>query len=365
MNNNTYLKINLKNLVANFLFLKSKISDTTKFLGVVKAFGYGSDSIQIAKCLEKHSIDYLAVAYTSEAIQLRENGIKIPILVLHPQIGDFKSIFQYDLEPNIYSFKILNEFINYKSINPNQAIHLKFNTGLNRLGFKYSDINTLCAIITSNNINIKYIFSHLGASEDLSEIQFTESQIKLFEKISEDMEKKLNRRIDKHLLNTSGILNFSDYQYNMVRSGIGLYGFGNDYNYKSNLKPVVSLISTISQIHEIKKGESVGYNRGFIADKNTKVGIVPIGHADGISRALGNRKGKLVVNDIRCDIIGNVCMDMLMIDISIADCNEGDEVIIFDEEKQTAEDFSKYSDTISYEILTSISQRIRRTYLSD
>jgi alanine racemase len=151
----------------------------------------------------------------------------------------------------------------------------------------------------------------------------------------------------------------------MVRSGIGLYGFGNDYNYRSDLRPVVSLISTISQIHEVKKGESVGYNRGFLAEKNTKVGIIPIGHADGISRALGNRKGKLIVNNIPCDIIGNVCMDMLMIDINSVDCNEGDEVIIFDEEKQTAEDFSKYSDTISYEILTSISQRIRRTYLSD
>lgn len=365
MNNNTYLKLNLNNLVNNFLFLKSKISNTTKFLGVVKAFGYGSDSIEIARCLEKCKIDYLAVAYTSEAIQLRENEIKIPILVLHPQIGDFKDIFKYDLEPNIYSFKILNEFINYISINNNQPIHLKFNTGLNRLGFKYSDINNLCDIIISKNLNIKYIFSHLGASEDLFDIKFTESQIKLFEKISEEIEKKLNRGIDKHLLNTSGILNFSDYQFNMVRSGIGLYGFGNDYNYKSCLKPVVSLISTISQIHEIKKGESVGYNRGFIADKNTKVGIVPIGHADGISRKLGNRKGKLVVNDVHCDIIGNVCMDMLMIDISSVDCNEGDKVIVFDEEKQTAEDFSKYSDTISYEILTSISHRIRRTYWSD
>lgn len=146
--------------------------------------------------------------------------------------------------------------------------------------------------------------------------------------------KKLNRRIDKHLLNTSGILNFSDYQYNMVRSGIGLYGFGNDYNYRKYLKPVVSLISTISQIHEIKKGESVGYNRGFIADKKTKIGIVPIGHADGISRTLGDRKGKLVVNDILCDIIGNVCMDMLMIDISSVDCKEGDEVIVFDEKSK-------------------------------
>ena len=150
------------------------------------------------------------MAYTSEAIQLRENAIKIPILVLHPQIGDFNDIFQYDLEPNIYSFKILNEFINYKSMNQNQPIHLKFNTGLNRIGFKYSDINILCDIIKSNNINVKYIFSHLGASEDLSEIQFTESQIKLFEKISKNMEKKLNRRVDKHLLNTSGILNFSE-----------------------------------------------------------------------------------------------------------------------------------------------------------
>ncbi len=363
--NNTYIKINLKNLIQNFNFLKSKISKKTKFMAIVKASGYGSDAIEIAKCLEKNKVDYLSVAYLSEAIQLRKNGINNPILVLHPQLDDFNEIIEYNLEPNIYSFKVLNKFLNCRGQNFNYPIHVKFNTGLNRLGFLYSDINDLTKIIISKKINVKYIFSHLAASEDKSETEFTNNQIKLFEKINEKIEENLNRKIDKHLLNTSGILNFPEQEYNMVRSGIGIYGYGNDLVFQKHLLPVISLISTISQIHKIKKGESVGYNRGFIASDDTRIGIVPIGHADGISRILGNRKGKLLVNNIKCDIIGNVCMDMLMIDISNLDCNEGDEVIIFDENNQTAEDFSKYSNTISYEILTSVSSRIKRVYIHD
>jgi alanine racemase len=334
-------------------------------MAIVKASGYGSDAVKIAKCLEKNNVDYLAVAYLFEAIQLRDNGVLSPILVLHPQIGDFNKMIEYNLEPNIYSFKILDEFLKYRVQNLNHPIHIKFNTGLNRLGFLLSDIDNLTEIIISKKINVKYIFSHLGASEDLSELDFTKRQIKSFEKINNKIEKNLSRKIDKHLLNTSGILNFPKQEYNMVRSGIGLYGYGNNLMFRKYLLPIVSLISSISQIHYIEKNQSVGYNRGFVATKKTKIGIVPIGHADGIPRSLGNRKGKLLVNNIKCDIIGNVCMDMLMIDITGMDCNEGDQVVIFDEKNQTAEDFSKYSNTISYEILTSASSRIKRVYNTD
>ena len=356
----TCIEINLNNLKNNLNYIRDKVNDQTKILCVVKANGYGSDSIEIGKCLEKNGVDYLAVAYTNEGVKLRKSGIKTPILVLHPQFDDFNEIIENDLEPNIYSFRILKAFLSKSQKHP---FHIKFNTGLNRLGFSINDIDRLHNVLGSNS-HIKYIFSHLGASEDLDEKKFTLDQINLFEKIIEKIENKFCKKFNKHLLNSSGILNYPKYQYDMVRSGIALYGYGNNKIYKGELKPVLFLKSVISQIHEIKKGESVGYNRGFIANNDIKIAIIPIGHADGINRSLGNGKVGFIINNKVAKTVGNICMDMLMLDISQINCNEGDLVSIIDDQIQTAEDFGSSANTISYEILTALSSRIKRIVIS-
>ena len=355
--NNTYLEINLKNLASNLNFLRSKIKSTTKLLAVTKANGYGSDSIEVSKFLE-NKVDYFAVAYTSEGVELRKNKIKSPILILHPQIGDFDTIQQYNLEPSIYSFMILNEYIDKQCSIP---VHIKFNTGLNRLGFSKKNLSKLCRILLDEKIPVNYILSNLAASEDIKEKSFTKKQIEKFLSISVEFENLTNKSVKKHLLNTSGILNYSDYQFDMVRSGIGLYGYGNDKKYESKLKPVHSLFSSISQIHEVKKGESVGYNRAFIANENCRIGIVPIGHADGISR-LFSKNAHVFISGKKAEVLGNICMDVLMINLNGINCDEGDEVVVFDS-KNNAEDFSKSVGTISYEILTNFSRRIERKIL--
>ena len=352
----TYIEINLKNLKSNIDFLKKHLNPNTKIMCVVKAFAYGADPITISNFFQKSNIDYLAVAYTSEGVELRSSGIELPILVLHPQFDDFDLIDKYNLEPNIYSFRILKKFLSKSYKVP---FHLKFNTGLNRLGFKIDDVEKLYQFLGENS-NIKYLFSHLGASDDLNEKSHTIDQIELFELISKKMNAMFGKVFKKHLLNTSGILNYSDYQYDMVRTGIGIYGYGNDPVYKDKFKPVLSLKSVISQIHEVKKGDSVGYNRGFIAEKKHKIAIIPIGHADGISRNLGHGKISFYINNQKAKTIGNICMDMLMVDVSGIKCEEGDVVIIMDEYNQTAEDIGDVAGTISYEILTALSSRIKR-----
>ena len=247
----TTLEIKLKNLKENFKFLKSRVSSSTKFMAVVKAFSYGSDSVIISKELEKIGADYLAVAYTNEGIELRENGIRLPILVLHPQEDDFENIINYSLEPSIYSFRIFTFFLktlDYNNIKK-YPYQIKFNTGLNRLGFLKEDIDKLSPLIKNNPP--KYLFSHLGASEDPKEAEYSKNQIIQFQSISNSLETQLNVKLKKHLLNTSGILNYSDYQFDMVRSGIGLYGFGNDIKFKNDLKPILVLKTIISQIHHL------------------------------------------------------------------------------------------------------------------
>lgn len=358
----TVLEIDLNALKHNFKYLKSKINSTTKFLAVVKAFGYGTDACIIANYLEKLKVDYFAVAYTKEGVALRNAGIKKPILVLHPQIIDFKIIIEHCLEPNLYSKRIFNAFINIaeKEQQKNYPIHIKFNTGLNRLGFNFSDIGFITLKVNNSPwVKVSSVFSHLVASEDLNERNFSLKQIALFKKISNLFSSKIGYTPILHMLNTSGILNYPEAQFDMVRSGIGLYGFANNDIETKKLQNVASLKSIISQIHHIKKGESVGYNKAFIAENNIKTATLPIGHADGIHRAFGNGNGFVTIKGKKALIIGNVCMDMLMVNITGIDCHEGDEVIVFDNQK-TVNQLASNIHSISYEILTSISQRIRR-----
>lgn len=361
----TVLEINLNHLAHNYHYLKKRLKPETKFLAVVKAFGYGSDSIRIAKKLETLGVDFFAVAYTIEGIQLRDAGITTPILVLHPQATNFQELIERCLEPSLYSLKILNEFLDVakKCKQKEYPVHIKFNTGLNRLGFSINDINTICKKIAGKSeLKITSIFSHLAASEDLNEIMFSQNQISTFNKIALEFNKKSDLKPFKHLLNTSGIINYPEAQFDMVRSGIGLYGFGNEAKIDSELKPVATLKTIISQINQIEPGESVGYNRAFASNKKMVTATLPLGHADGIGRQYGEGNTFVTVNGIKARIVGNVCMDMIMIDVTNIDCEEGDEVVVFGN-NPTAEEFAATANTISYELLTGISQRVRRIFL--
>ncbi|WP_298492843.1 alanine racemase [uncultured Algibacter sp.] len=362
----TVLEINLKALKHNFEHLKSKLKPDTKFLAVVKAFAYGSDASKIAIYLQNLNVNYFAVAYINEGIALREAGITQPILVLHPQTVNFKLLIEHCLEPSIYNIKILNEFINIASAQnqSNYPIHIKFNTGLNRLGFSEKDVsNVVSKLKSTKTVKVKSIFSHLAASEDLNEKEFTLYQIDTFKHIAKKFIDLIGYKPIMHMCNTSGILNYPEAHFDMVRSGIGLYGFGNSKKENQNLKPIGTLKTVISQIHTITKGDSVGYNRSFKSNGLLKTATLPIGHADGIGRQYGNGKGFVTINGQKAPIIGNVCMDMIMVNITNIDCKEGDEVIIFGE-NPTAENLASQVHTISYELITSISQRVKRIFVS-
>lgn len=361
----TVLEINLKALTHNFQYLKSKLIGNQKFLAVVKAFAYGSDAEIIAKHLEDIGVDYFAVAYTHEGVALRDIGITKPILVLHPQPVNFEIIIDRCLEPNLYSFRTLKHFIKIAHSKKQESypIHIKFNTGLNRLGFNYNQISAIGDELgLTKTVKVKSIFSHLAASEDLNERDFSQVQINKFIRISNSFEKILRYRPTLHMCNTSGILNYPEAHFDMVRSGIGLYGFGNSKEENNNLEPIASLKSVISQIHTIDAGETVGYNRAFLSDSQIKIATIPIGHADGLGRHYGNRNGFVFINSQKAFIIGNVCMDMIMVDVTNINCVEGDEVIIFNS-KHSANDLVASVNTISYELITAISQRIKRTVI--
>ena len=361
----TVLEIDLNALRHNFDYLKSKLKPQTKVLAVVKAYAYGSDPVAVALELEAKHVDYFAVAYTSEGIALREGGIKTPILVLHPQPDTFEDIIEHCLEPNLYSYRVLNAFIALaeKQNLKQYPVHIKFNTGLNRLGFKSGNEEELLSIFKSTNaIYVKSLFSHLVASEDFSEKDFTLNQISTFSNIADKMVTGLGYRPILHQSNTSAIINYPEAQFDMVRTGIGLYGYGNSAEEDAILVPVATLKSVISQIHTILPGESVGYNRGHKSSTPERSATISIGHADGISRAFGKGKGFVIINGKKAAILGNVCMDMLMVNVTNIACEEGDEVIVFGKGASAVE-LSKAINSIPYELLTCVSQRIKRVIL--
>lgn len=358
----TVLEIDLNALEHNLGYFKSKLLPETKVLAVVKAFGYGSSSVEIAKFLEP-KVAYFAVAYLDEGIALREAGVKTPILVLHPQKINLKEIINCCLEPNIYSFSLLKAIIETaKNLKiQNYPIHIKFNTGLNRLGFTKKDIPEILALVKNQQeIRVASVFSHIAASEDLSEREFTLQQISTFKEVSTQLIDQLPLKPFRHMLNTSGIINYTEEaQFELVRLGIGLYGFANDDAETAKLKNVITLKSVISQIQTVEKGETVGYNRAFKATETVKTATIPIGHADGISRQFGNDVGYVYINNNKAPIVGNVCMDMIMVNVTNINCQEGDEALIYKDQTHI-EDLAKKTNTIPYELLTSISQRVKR-----
>jgi alanine racemase len=361
----TILEIDLSALENNYRYLRSQIQPETKFMAVVKAYAYGSDAQAIALRLQELGADYFAVAYVNEGIFLRKAGITQPILVLHPQQVSFDIMIDHCLEPSIYSKKILSGFIStaQEMKVENYPVHLKFNTGLNRLGFSLEDIPEISNTFKHQTaIKAIAVLSHLAASEDLNEAEFTKSQLSLFKKICDETDVAFPEKPLKHVLNTSGIINYPEAQYDMVRSGIGLYGYGNHLDVDEQLKPVGTLKTIIAQLHTIPAGETVGYNRKYRSNSPTTTATLPLGHADGIGREYGHGKTYVSVHGKKAPIIGNVCMDMIMVDVTGIDCSEGDEVIVFGKGLPATE-FSETANTISYELLTGLSQRINRVII--
>ncbi|MEO8532893.1 MAG: bifunctional UDP-N-acetylmuramoyl-tripeptide:D-alanyl-D-alanine ligase/alanine racemase [Flavobacterium sp.] len=360
----TILEINLNSISHNLNFFKAKLASNVKMMVMVKAFGYGNGGLEIAKLLEHHKVDYLGVAFADEGISLKNGGIKLPIMVLNPESTSFPSIIQYQLEPEIYSIKGLNAFLKIareKNLK-NFPIHIKLDTGMHRLGFEENTIEELIATLKGNStVRIQSILSHLATSDDMNHYEFVLSQIHLFEKLSSKLMTKLDVNPIRHILNTSGISNFSNAQYNMVRLGIGLYGVSNDPSEQKYLENVGTLKSIISQVRTIPAGDSVGYGRRFMATKETRIATIPIGYADGISRLWGNEVGYVIIKNQKASIVGSICMDMLMVDVGEISCKEGDSVVIFGE-NPTVTEIAKALKTIPYEILTSISQRVKRVF---
>lgn len=360
----TILEINLDSISHNLNFFKSKLKPETKIMVMVKAFSYGNGGLEIAKLLEHHNVDYLGVAFADEGISLKNGGIKLPIMVLNPESTSFPSIIQYQLEPEIYSIKGLNAFLkiarekNLKDF----PVHIKLDTGMHRLGFEENTIDELIAALKGNTtVRIQSVLSHLATSDDMNHYEFVLSQIRLFEKLSSKLITELEINPIRHILNTSGISNFPDAQYNMVRLGIGLYGVSNDPAEQKYLENVGTLKSVISQIRTIPAGDSVGYGRRFMAGQQTKIATIPIGYADGISRLWGNEVGYVLIKNKRASIVGSICMDMLMVNVTEIDCKEGDSVVIFGE-NPTVTEIADALKTIPYEILASISQRVKRVF---
>lgn len=361
----TRLEINIDALIHNLYYYRSLLEPQTRVMVMVKAFSYGSGSYEIANILQFHRVDYLAVAFVDEGVSLRQAGITLPIMVMSPEPGSFDQMIEYQLEPEIYSFRTLELF--YTAIKRNQEtaypVHIKIESGMHRLGFMEYETEELCDKLNIlKNIRIVSVFSHLAATDEPVHDEFTREQIKRFDRISAKLDQSLGYKPLRHILNSSGIERFPGAQYDMVRLGIGLYGSSTANQDK--LQNVSSLKSTISQVKKVKADETVSYGRMGKVKKEITIGVIPVGYADGLDRKLGNGNGKFLIGKKFVKIIGNVCMDMCMVDISGLDVNEGDEVIIFGDDYPISE-LAKQLNTIPYEILTSISGRVKRIYYHD
>jgi alanine racemase len=363
-NHETVLEINLDALTTNYNFYKQKLHQNTKIMVMVKAFGYGNGGYEIAKQLEHLKVGYLGVAFADEGIALRKAGITTPIMVLNPEISSYKAMIAYNLEPEMYSLSGITSFIELakeKNLN-GYPIHIKIDTGMHRLGFEKPEVSELITLLQHNNfVKVTSIFSHLAASDNFDFKAFTLQQIEQFEAIATEISTTLQIQPIRHILNTSGIFNFPKYQFEMVRLGIGIYGVGNSEEEQISLENVSVLKSIISQIRTVNENESIGYNRKFVVQKEMRIATIPIGYADGIRRAWGNEKGYVLIHNQKATILGNICMDMLMVDVTSIPCEERDEVIIFGENPHVQE-IASVCDTIPYEILTSISQRVKRIF---
>jgi alanine racemase len=359
------MEINLNALVNNLNFYRSKLKPGVKVMAMVKAFSYGSGTFEVANILQYNKVDYLAVAYIDEGVALRKTGISLPVIVLNPEASAFDKLTEYNLEPVIYSFGLFDDYIKYARQQNvlDYPIHLKIDTGMHRLGFENFEVETLCDLLEENRyVTVRSVFSHLVASDAPEHDAFTKTQVRNFEKAFKQIEKTLGYKVIKHLCNTSGIVRWPNAQYDMVRLGIGLYGIdAATPASEKDLQPIASLKTSISQVKKIAGGDTISYNRSGKLANNGKIATVRIGYADGYLRAFGNGAGKMLVKGALVPTIGNITMDMCMLDVTDVDVKEGDEVIVFNEQ-QRIEALADQIGTIPYEILTNISQRVKRVY---
>ncbi|MBO9591652.1 MAG: bifunctional UDP-N-acetylmuramoyl-tripeptide:D-alanyl-D-alanine ligase/alanine racemase [Niabella sp.] len=362
----TVLEINLDAVAQNLKMIQQQLKPGVKVMAMVKAFGYGSGAAEIANVVQFHKADYLGVAYADEGVELRKAGISIPVMVLNTEANAFDALTDYNLEPDLFSFELLLAFERHvKNAGlKHYPVHIEVETGMNRTGFAVSDMATLAAYLKNNEwIRVQSVFSHLAASEDQVEDSFTLHQYELLMQAVGVLETAIGYPFLKHIANTSAILRFPQLQLDMVRLGIGLYGISG--NERVPLQTVATLKTTISQIKKIKKGETVSYNRRGVAKEDSVIATLRIGYADGYSRRLGNGVGKVWVNGQLAPVIGTVCMDMTMIDIThILGVKEGDDVIIFGA-PVPVQQLAQWIGTIPYEIMTSISQRVKRVYYGE
>ncbi len=361
------LSIDLNAIEHNLRIYKSYLKNDAGIIAVVKASAYGSGSEEVARLLENNNVDYLAVAFADEGVSLRLAGIKLPIMVLNPDMNSLAEIYKYRLEPEIYSLDQMKRLVDFSHKSDKElSIHIKLDTGMHRLGFQREDMIELASLIKNSvNIKVKTIFSHLASSEDSADDDYSQKQFKDFEAYYSIITDGLNYTPKRHILNTGGITRFPNQQYDYVRLGIGLYGIDQNQEVKGQLLKAHKFSASLIQIKQLKKGKSVGYNRKTVLDKDTKIGIVNIGYADGLIRNLGNRKYSFIINGKKAPILGNVCMDLTIVDLSLVpDPIVGDEVILFDNEHQI-EDMATSAGTIAYEILSTVSGRVKRKFVRE
>lgn len=364
----TVLEINLNAILHNINYHKSLLKPSTKMMAMVKANSYGLGSYEISEFLQHHHIDYLGVAFVDEGVELRKKGITVPIVVMNPEQHSYETVIAYNLEPEIYSFRVLELFyeaVQKSGYDKKYPIHIKMETGMHRLGFKGNELDQLSETLNSMNVKVQSIFSHLSSSDLPDEKEFTFHQLETFEKNSTYLIEKLGYTPIRHILNSSGITNYTNHQYDMVRIGIGMLGESPNSEIQKQLRSVVSFKTVISQISLVENGESVGYSRRFKTDHQTKIATIPVGYADGIPRLIGNQVGNVGIHKTLAPIVGSICMDMMMINVDhIPNVKEGDTVTVFNA-KPSLKEFADYCKTITYEVLTSISPRVKRIYIKD
>lgn len=361
----TVLEVNLSALVENFNYFRSKLKRGTKIMCMVKAFAYGSGAVEVARTLQHHGCDYLAVAVADEGAELRRAGIHIPIVVMDPEMNALDVIIDNELEPEIYNMRMLKAFANAvrKQGLSHYPVHIKIDSGMHRLGFEWADMEELIAALREDQtLTVQSVFSHLAGADEARFDDFTAEQIRRFKKCADALAAAFPYPIMRHILNSVGIERFTDYQFDMVRLGIGHYGFSALPSVQ--LRNVCTLKTVILQIKHVAAGESVGYSRKAMLKEDKRIAVLPIGYADGFDRKLGNGVGEVLVNGKRCPVVGNICMDLVMIDVTHADAKEGDIAIIFGDELPIDELAQKLN-TISYEVLTGVSRRVKRVYYQE
>ena len=361
----TVLKVNLSALVDNVRYFRSLLKPETKLTCMVKAFAYGAGSVEVSKALQESGlVDYLAVAVADEGVELRQKGITLPIIIMDPEVAAMDLILENNLEPNVYSHQSLKTVIAAAEAKglENVPIHVKIDSGMHRLGFYKEDMPWLIERLgTTKAVRVASVFSHLAGSDEAQFDDFTMEQIRYFDSCAEELKSALNYPVLKHICNSAGIERFSDYQYDMCRLGIGLYGFS---FVGAKLRNVCTLETTILSVKTVKSGETIGYGRHTTLDADRVIAVIPIGYADGFDRRFSNYGGEVWVRGKRCSVVGNVCMDQAMIDVTGTDARPGDVAEVFGEHMPLDELATKLH-TITYEILTSVSRRVQRVYINE